>query len=156
MDNQTHVTPRNPGQVLRQRWISAFSRTQTQRLKSLLEDVDTGVAFHPLRPAEVGLVMVRARAGGTGQKFNMGEMTVTRCAVRSANGPVGHGYVAGRNSRHAEIAARLDAIFQDMPAEHVRPIVDALESDVSERQRARQQKSAPTRVEFFTMVRGDD
>lgn len=156
MDNHTQSPALKPDQVLRQRWISAFSRTQTQRLKALLEDVDTGVAFNPLRPAEVGLVMVRARAGGTGQKFNMGEMTVTRCAVRNANGSVGHGYVAGRNSRHAEIAARLDAIFQDMPAEQAGPIIDALESAVLERQRARQQKSAPTRVEFFTMVRGDD
>ena len=30
-----------------------------------------------LRPAETGMVMVRGRAGGTGQAFNLGEMTVT-------------------------------------------------------------------------------
>jgi alpha-D-ribose 1-methylphosphonate 5-triphosphate synthase subunit PhnG len=108
-----------------------------------------------LRSAEPGLVMVRGRAGGTGQLFNVGEMTVTRCTVRSHQGVVGHGYVAGRNEKHAEIAARVDALFQTMDEKQARPLVENMEQQISARSRERQQKSAPTRVEFFTMVRGE-
>lgn len=100
--------------------------------------------------------MARAQAGGGGPKFNIGEMTVTRCSVRSDTGAVGHGYVAGRNSRHAEIAARLDALMQNVDQSHAEPIVVALESEIETKARARQAASAPTRVEFFTMVRGED
>ena len=37
-----------------------------------------------------------AAAGGGGAAFNLGEMTVTRCTVRTETGFVGHAYVAGR------------------------------------------------------------
>ena len=66
-----------------------------------------------LRGPEAGLVMVRGRAGGGGSPFNLGEMTVTRCTVRTETGFVGHAYVAGRESRRAELAALVDALMQD-------------------------------------------
>src|SRR3546814_16146802 len=64
------------------------------------------------------MVMVRARAGGTGEQFNLGQMTVTRCALKLAGGDatpscVGLGYVQGRSTRHAELAAVSDALLQD-------------------------------------------
>lgn len=141
---------------LRKRWMSACARAPISELKSIIQEIDTGAAFDVLRSAEPGLVMVRGRAGGTGQLFNMGEMTVTRCSVRSEQGIVGHGYVAGRSEKHAEIAARMDALFQTMDEKRTRPLVESMEQQISARARARQQKSAPTRVEFFTMVRGED
>ncbi len=146
----------NQEQDLRRRWIGVFSRTPSTRLKRILEHIDTGAAFEILRPAEQGLVMVRARAGGSGQKFNMGEMTVVRCSVRSGAGYVGHGYAAGRNLGHVEISARLDALMQEMPGDTQLGIVNELEAEIAAAGRARQQKSAPTKVEFFTMVRGED
>src|ERR1700758_2272480 len=67
-----------------------------------------------LRPAETGMVMVRGRAGGTGQAFNLGEMTVTRAVALLETDPprTGFGYVAGSDRRHAELAALLDAVLQ--------------------------------------------
>jgi alpha-D-ribose 1-methylphosphonate 5-triphosphate synthase subunit PhnG len=102
--------------------------------------------------------MVRGRAGGTGAPFNLGEMTVTRCTVELAEGAVGHAYVRGRRRRHAELAAVLDALLQDPTR---RP---ALEADVLERlaaeqagrRRAAEVKAAATRVDFLTLVRGED
>lgn len=141
---------------LRKRWMSACARSPISELKIIIQELDTGVTFDLLRPAEPGLVMVRGRAGGTGQLFNTGEMTVTRCSVRSTEGVVGHGYVAGRDEKHAEIAARMDVLFQAMDEDRARPFIEKLEQQISSRVRKRQQKSAPTRVEFFTMVRGED
>lgn len=143
--------------TLRKRWISACARTPLAHLNALASTLDLKQAtYDVLRPAENGLVMVRARAGGTGQQFNAGEMTVTRCSVRGGGGHVGHGYVAGRNRDHAELAARLDAQFQTMSVDTVMPIIERLELQITEAATRRQQKSASTRVEFFTMVRGED
>ena len=141
---------------LRKRWMSVCARSPISDLKDIIQKLDTGITFDVLRPAEPGLVMVRGRAGGTGQLFNTGEMTVTRCSVRSAQGIVGHGYVAGRDEKHAEIAARIDVLFQAMDEERARPFIEKLEQKIASRVRKRQQQSAPTRVEFFTMVRGED
>ena len=99
--------------------------------------------------------MVRARAGGTGTLFNAGEMTVTRCSVRNQSGTTGHGYVAGRNRKHAELAAKLDAVMQELPSSQTDALIDKLDAALSQIANHRQQKSAPTRVDFYTMVRGD-
>ena len=114
--------------------------------------------YHVLRGPEVGLVMVRARAGGTGLRFNLGETTVTRCSVRLADGTVGHAYVGGRCPRHAERAAVLDALLQDEARRGAMEpaVVAPLAAAQAERRRAAVARSAPTRVEFFTLVRGDD
>lgn len=141
---------------LRKRWMSACARSPISELKDIIQELDTGITFDVLRPAKPGLVMVRGRAGGSGQLFNTGEMTVTRCSVRSAQGIVGHGYVAGRDEKHAEIAARMDVLFQAMDEDRALPFIEKLEQQIASRVRKRQQQSAPTRVEFFTMVRGED
>lgn len=140
----------------RQRWMGAIARSPLNALARVLEDLDDGRPFHVLRPAEHGLVMVRARAGGSGQLFNAGEMTVTRCAVKSAAGTVGHGYVAGRSRRHAEVAARLDALLQRTEPATAERIVDKLARALTLAAEARYQKSASTKVDFFTLVRGEN
>jgi alpha-D-ribose 1-methylphosphonate 5-triphosphate synthase subunit PhnG len=101
--------------------------------------------------------MVQGRAGGTGRPFNLGDMTVTRCNVRMADGTVGAAYVAGRCHRHAELAAVIDAVLQTTESDC--PLRDAIESLSREQQERRAQqgrKAAATKVEFFTMVRGED
>jgi alpha-D-ribose 1-methylphosphonate 5-triphosphate synthase subunit PhnG len=110
-----------------------------------------------LRQPEIGLVMVRGRMGGTGRRFNLGEMTVTRCAV-AGEGVIGHGYVQGRDKRKAELVARLDLLLQ-LPRcrEDVeRRIVEPLAAAERDRREAVARKAAATRVEFFTLVRGED
>jgi alpha-D-ribose 1-methylphosphonate 5-triphosphate synthase subunit PhnG len=110
-----------------------------------------------LRAPETGLVMVRGRIGGTGAPFNVGEMTVTRCSVRLADGTIGHGYVAGRNGEHARLAAILDAMLQhpDHGLALFDRVIVPIETRHEARLRDRSAKSAATKVDFFTMVRGD-
>ena len=110
-----------------------------------------------LRAPETGLVMVRGRIGGTGAPFNIGEMTVTRCSVRFADGTIGHGYLAGRNGDHARLAAILDAMLQhpDHGLALFDRVIVPLEMRRDVRLRDRSAKSAATKVDFFTMVRGD-
>ena len=100
---------------------------------------------------------VRGRAGATGGPFNLGEMTVTRCSLKLADGTVGHGYVQGRNKQDAEAAALVDALMQTDAARTVRlDVLDPLMTEEADRRATRAAKAAATRVEFFTLVRGDD
>lgn len=119
-------------------------------------------AYRLLRKPESGMAMVRGRAGGTGAQFNLGEMTVTRCAVVLGNdetgGTAGVAYVQGRGARHAEQAAVLDALLQ-LPAWHQRVqdlVLAPLAQAFAERATHQAATAAQTRVEFFTMVRGED
>ena len=111
-----------------------------------------------LRKPETGLVMVQGRAGGTGGRFNFGEMTVTRCTVRTADGLAGFGYVSGRDAMRAEIAAVFDALLQDEARgdELRRLVIEPLARAQTERRQKTDAKTAATRVDFFTLVRGED
>lgn len=121
-------------------------------------------AYRLLRKPESGMAMVRGRAGGTGAQFNLGEITVTRCAVvleedgSPSGGEAGIAYVRGRLHRHAEQAAVLDALLQrDDWHDRVRRLVLApLSETLAERARREAALAAQTRVEFFTMARGED
>lgn len=111
----------------------------------------------PVRGPETGLVMVRGRIGGGGAPFNLGEVTATRASVRLEGGTVGHGQSLGTDGEKARLAAIFDALLQ-LP-EHA-PAVERLLAQVSARIEAedaqRIRETAATRVDFFTMVRGDD
>lgn len=137
--------------------MSVLAQARPDELENHCRDV-TAPPHRMLRRPETGLAMVRGRAGGTGAKFNVGEVTVTRCAVELEGGAVGVAYVRGRNQRHAELAALLDALLQDperRPGLEAR-IVEPLAAAQAARRRAAAERVAPSRVEFFTMVRGDD
>jgi alpha-D-ribose 1-methylphosphonate 5-triphosphate synthase subunit PhnG len=101
--------------------------------------------------------MLRGRAGGTGERFNLGEMTVSRCTVALPSGRVGHAYVAGSDPRHAELAAVLDALLQDPSHREIiqRDLVEPLAARLAARRQAALGQASATRVEFFTLVRGD-
>ncbi|NJO36485.1 MAG: phosphonate C-P lyase system protein PhnG [Rhizobiales bacterium] len=141
---------------LRRTWLSVLARSNLAAIEARLLD-QTLPDVQMLRPSEVGLVMVRGRAGGNGRRFNLGEMPVTRCSVRSAAGHVGHGYVQGRDKAHAELAARLDAALQDPGQQDrlMKTVIQPLAMALAEEQQAIQAKAAATRVDFFTMVRGE-
>lgn len=111
-----------------------------------------------LRAPESGMVMVRARAGGTGAQFNLGEMSVTRCVVALEDDTMGVAYVQGRGRRHAEQAALLDALLQhEAWRDRVQAaVIEPLARAHRERQAHRGRMAAQTQVEFFTMVRGED
>lgn len=111
-----------------------------------------------LRGPETGLVTVRGRIGGGGAPFNVGEATVTRATVRLASGQVGHCYALGRDREKARLAAIADALWQD-PArrgEIEARLVAPLRAAQHEAREKRRAETAATKVDFFTMVRGED
>lgn len=107
-----------------------------------------------LRGPEVGLAMVRGRAGGTGAAFNLGEMTVTRCTVRDEAGRIGHAVIAGRDKRQAELAAALDAALQDPARQDKlhRTVIAPLDAAQQAARAVMAGKAAATRVAFFTLA----
>tara|TARA_R110002124_G_C8899414_1_gene509742 strand:- start:754 stop:1272 length:519 start_codon:yes stop_codon:yes gene_type:complete len=147
----------------RAEWMGLLARASEAELeaawRALVPDQSAAdqpaMAYDILRAPQQGLTMVRGRAGGDGQAFNLGEMTVTRCSVGLAGGTVGHGYVAGRSARHAELAALFDALLQtDTWADRVMACVIAPLRASRAMARARTAaKTAATKVEFFTLVR---
>ena len=109
-----------------------------------------------VRGPEVGLIMVRGRAGGGGAPFNLGEASVSRASVRIVSGEVGHGYCLGRDLAKAEVIAVIDALWQ-RDAEAVEAlIIEPLRALAAEADGKRRDEAAATRVDFFTMVRGDN
>ena len=101
--------------------------------------------------------MVRGRAGGTGAPFNLGEMSVTRACLQLSCGAVGHAYIQGRSKADAEAAALIDALMQTEAATVVQTyVLSPLYDEATERKTARAAKAAATKVEFFTMARGED
>lgn len=141
----------------RRRWMGVLARTKLAALEAAFDALGEAPAYQLLRRPEVGLAMVRARAGGTGQRFNLGEMTMTRCSLRLASGTVGHGFIAGRDRRKAELAALFDALMQE-PAYRERMEACLIgPSEAAERARRHDLAvaAAASRVNFFTMVRGE-
>ena len=141
----------------RARWLGVLAQAPREALERAWAEIAAPPTAELLRRPEVGLVMLRGRAGGSGRRFNLGEMTVTRCAVRLADGTVGHGYVQGRDKAKAELVARFDALLQ---TEAGRDLLPALVGPLAAAQAAARaeiaRKAAATRVEFFTLARGGD
>jgi alpha-D-ribose 1-methylphosphonate 5-triphosphate synthase subunit PhnG len=114
-------------------------------------------AHENLREAENGLVMVRGRIGGDGAPFNLGEATVSRAAVRLSSGEVGFGYTLGRDREKARMIALCDALVQSdgfVDAVEAR-VIAPLRAAMCDRRRQKAAETAATRVDFYTMVRGE-
>jgi len=140
-------------QAARQRWMSILARASAQELAAKLAEFPPLPASETLRAPETGLVMVRGRAGGDGDAFNLGEMTVTRCAIR-LGAHVGHAYIAGRDHTKARLAALLDAALQDKARYPMimQSIIEPLATAQREARAVEARKAAATRVDFFTMA----
>ena len=143
------VPPEQP-HAARRRWMAVLARSDAAELS---ERLGTLPEYRVLRGPEAGLVMVRGRAGGGGAPFNLGEMTATRCTVRTDVGCVGHAYIAGRNERLAELAALTDALLQDPTRQNalMEEVIEPLAAMQQERRDAVSAKAAATRVQFFAM-----
>jgi alpha-D-ribose 1-methylphosphonate 5-triphosphate synthase subunit PhnG len=141
----------------RRRWMGILAKAHADEVAHCCSRLGLPANYDLLRRPETGLVMVRGRTGGDGNPFNLGEMTVTRCSVRLADGTVGHAWIAGRAVTHAEQAALLDAFMQSA-GDHsaIEAELNRLESRQAMRRDEAACKAAATRVDFFTMVRGED
>ena len=150
------VANENGKQAQRKAAMAVLAHADAAEIARCLEPVAVP-AYENLREPENGLVMLRGRIGGDGAPFNLGEATVSRAAVRLATGEVGFGYVLGRDRRKAQMIALCDALvqsneFSEAVEENVlTPLRAAM---VSERDR-KAAETAATRVDFYTMVRGE-
>ena len=140
-------------QTARQRWMAVLARASAQELTDGLAALPALPEAEVLRASETGLVMVRGRAGGDGDAFNLGEMTVTRCAMR-LGAYIGHAYIAGRDHAKARLAALLDAALQDTALHDavMQVVVEPLAAAQQEARAVEARKAAATRVDFFTMA----
>jgi alpha-D-ribose 1-methylphosphonate 5-triphosphate synthase subunit PhnG len=150
------VTDETPQQQRRKAAMAVLAHSDAADIASRLGGIDLP-AHENLREPENGLVMVRGRIGGDGAPFNLGEATVSRAAVRLATGEIGFGYALGRDRDKARMIALCDALIQNSDhagaiENHVlAPLHAAL---VSERKQ-KAAETAATRVDFYTMVRGE-
>jgi alpha-D-ribose 1-methylphosphonate 5-triphosphate synthase subunit PhnG len=147
-----------PDTAARRGAMALLAQAQAQEIERGLAAVADPLRYVELRPVATGLVMVRGRIGGDGAPFNLGEASVTRAAVRMDTGEVGFSYLLGRDHDKARLAAVCDALWQsedrrDAIERHVlAPIRLRLERERVEKR----EQAAATRVDFFTLVRGED
>ena len=123
-------------------------------LRAVVEPLD----YVELRAPESGLVMVRGRIGGDGAAFNVGEATVTRAAVQIASGEVGFSYILGRDDRKARLCAVCDALWQSKRHRDAveRRVLAPIRARIEADRAGARAETAATRVDFFTLVRGED
>ena len=141
----------------RRQWLAVLARASRAELEACASGLRDLPAIDTVRPPEVGMVMLRGRVGGTGDAFNLGEASLTRCALRLAGGALGVGYTLGRDRRKAELIALLDALLQEpaRTAALLREIVEPLRRGQDARRDAASRAAASSRVDFFTLVRGE-
>lgn len=146
----------DPAMTARQRWIGVLARAvgdELSRHESALRDAE----YQLIRAPEIGMTLVRGRMGGTGAPFNVGEMSVTRCVVRLADGRTGYSYLAGRDKARAELAALADAHLQGPQQQHwLAQLIEPLARAQLKRRADKDAETAASKVEFFTLVRGED
>lgn len=143
-------------QASRAIWISTLAKAPLPLLEKYVATLGDLPDYGFLRSPEIGLTMVRGRAEGTGQPFNLGEMTLTRCVVQLGD-VTGFGYVAGRSKRHAELAALCDGLLQhpEWQAQVQTQVIVPLQTAAQEKREVNAAEVESTRVNFFTMLRGE-
>ncbi|MEL6160880.1 MAG: phosphonate C-P lyase system protein PhnG [Cyanobacteria bacterium J06623_5] len=149
----------------RKSWMATLAKAPLKELEALVCQLEQLPDYRFLRSPETGLAMVRGRAGGVGGAFNLGEMTLTRCVVQlpceqaeRAESPItGFGYVGGRSHRHAELAALCDGLMQhrDWRSRVQSAVIEPLAVMAQRKREQQQQQTAATKVDFFTMLRGE-
>ena len=158
MPNTSSNTSRDEGNAAppeRARWLALLARATRKELDDAIAHCPDAPEFVWLRAPQTGLVLVQGRVGGSGDRFNLGETTVTRCTLRQHDGVVDTGYVLGRDAERAARVARLDALMQ-MPR-HRNALATGPLTAIAGRLAAtaarNEADTAASRVEFFTMVR---
>ena len=142
----------------RRRAMALVARARRDELARPIAERWPDHGARALKPVESGLVMLRGRIGGDGAPFNLGEATVTRAVVELPTGERGFAHILGRDAEKARLAAIVDALWQraaergDVETIVLSPIAERLAAEAA-KTRA---ETAATRVDFFTLVRGED
>ncbi|KJF75373.1 phosphonate C-P lyase system protein PhnG [Agrobacterium arsenijevicii] len=142
----------------RKRVAALLARATVQELETVWNRQNASPQTENVRGPETGLVMVKGRIGGGGAPFNLGETTVTRATVKLASGTVGHAHVLGTGRKKAWYAAVFDALWQESPTRDFieAELLSPVEKRLTEEKEQKTKETAATRVDFFTMVRGED
>jgi alpha-D-ribose 1-methylphosphonate 5-triphosphate synthase subunit PhnG len=146
----------NGRQAQRKAAMAVLAHANTADIALYLGEVSLP-AHENLREPENGLVMVRGRVGGDGAPFNLGEATVSRAAVRLATGEVGFGYALGRDRQKARMIALCDALVQsdEFAGAVEAKVLAPLRADLIAARNSKAAEIAATRVDFYTLVRGE-
>ena len=138
--------------------LRLMARLPSASLAAIWRNAGIAAVSTDLRRPETGLVTLRARIGGDGSPFNLGEATVTRAAVRLASGEIGHSYVLGGDSDKARLCAVIDAAWQNPEMRGVirKSVISVIRAMAEQQDAKARAEIAATRVDFFTMVRGED
>jgi alpha-D-ribose 1-methylphosphonate 5-triphosphate synthase subunit PhnG len=138
--------------------MALLAGAEGPQIARLIDGIGALPAFEDIRRAENGLVMVRGRISGDGAPFNLGEATVTRAAIKLDSGETGFGYVLGRDRDKARSIALCDALLQSDAhrAAVERQVLEPLRTESDAKRKLEAERTAATRVEFFTLVRGED
>lgn len=147
----------SPEQSLRRDVMSVLAHAPVERIAACLGALEIP-AHETVRQPESGLVMIRGRIGGDGAPFNLGEASVSRAAVRLASGELGFGYVLGRDSEKAKLIALCDAMIQSaaLRDDIEQAVVAPLRQEQVAAQARQAAETAATRVDFYTLVRGEN
>jgi alpha-D-ribose 1-methylphosphonate 5-triphosphate synthase subunit PhnG len=147
----------DPAPTDRRAVMALFAQASSVELSHVLAAFGDLPDADDIRSADIGLAMVRGRIGGDGKPFNVGEASVTRAAIRLADGTVGICYRLGRDVALARRLAIVDALVQQTAqgARIRHAILDPLRDLVARRHAREAAETAATRVDFFTMVRGE-
>lgn len=146
----------NPQQTRRRNAMSVLAKASAERIAACARTLDIP-SYEVVRQPENGLVMVRGRIGGDGAPFNLGEASVSRAAIRLSSGEVGFGYVLGRDSEKATLIALCDALIQNdaLAVEVEQKVIAPLRAEFEAVRATRAAETAATRVDFYTLVRGE-
>lgn len=138
--------------------LGILARSPAALLAERLAHLDELPVFTWLRKPETGTLMLRGRIGGDGELFNVGEATLTRCTLRTNDGAIGVGTVLGRNAAQAEQIALCDALLQrpDSAAQVLAEVIGPLAEAEHQRHVLEAAAVAASRVDFFTVARGED
>ena len=141
-----------------QRVLKVLAHAPSELVSSSFEALHDVPDWEFIRQPEAGLVMVRGRISGTGAPFNVGEVTGTRAAVTTASGETGFSYALGRDKKKAEQAAIIHALWRQPQRQNAveNEIIEPLEQALAQQETQVREEVASTKVDFFTMVRGDD
>lgn len=143
-----------PNALGRQQWLSALARAPGERLNDLASPWVSNMAFEWLRRPEVGLYLAQGRIDAEGDRFNLADVTVTRCVIRSTHQTVGVGYVMGRDHEKARTVACLDALLQ-VDAQRdglIEAVVAPLIEEEAARRTQQHQAAQQSRVQFYTLT----
>ncbi|ERK17814.1 MAG: phosphonate C-P lyase system protein PhnG [Pantoea sp.] len=142
----------------RQNWLSVLAHSDASVLEAHWQPLRLAPRFECVRPAETGLTRLQARMGGSGKRFVMGDATVTRAVVKLHDGTLGFSYVLGRDKAHAERCALIDALLQQPETQALiaEKVIAPLAALREEQRQLRAREIASSKVDFFTLVRGDN